>query len=89
MLIDIAQIVPAKTPLGREIVMSADSDKVITYIPPSHKWGGGRESKKVIINRFMLLDDLFFEGLGLWVGEEGKTRVCTLATPNQGFCYGL
>jgi len=65
---------PNKTSLGREISISVDSSKVIMYVPPSHKWGGGKESKKITINRFVLLDDLFFEGLGLWVGEGGKGK---------------
>jgi len=51
-----------------------EPSKVIVHVPPSHKWGGGRESKKIVLNRFMSLDDLFFEGLGLWVGEGGKNK---------------
>lgn len=43
-------------------------------IPPSHKWGGGRESKKVVVNRFILLDGLFFEEIGLWRGEGGRKK---------------
>ena len=79
MLFDATQIVPTRTSIGREINMLSTLDKVVLYISSSHKWGGGRESKKVVINRFMLLDDLFFEGLGLWVGEGGK---------NKGLCLG-
>lgn len=74
LLLDVMQIVPTQTAGGREINMLATPEKVTLQIPPSHKWGGGRKSKKITINRFMLLDDLFLEGLGLWVGEGGKNK---------------
>jgi len=74
LLVDITQIVPNKTSLGREINMFVDPNKVSMQVPPSHKWGGGKESKKIVINRFVQLDDLLFEGLGLWVGEGGKNK---------------
>ena len=44
------------------------------HIESSHKWGGGRESKKVAVNRFVFLDELFFEGIGLWRGEGGRKK---------------
>jgi len=36
--------------------------------------GKGHDSKKFVVNRFILLDDLFFEGLGLWQGEGSKSK---------------
>jgi len=43
-------------------------------IRSSHKFGGGKESKKVAVNRFVSLDELFLEGLGLWRGEGGRKK---------------
>lgn len=63
-----------QTPTGREIVMEDYQDKLILYVPKSKKWGGGRESKKVTVNRFITTNDLFFEGLGLWYGEGSKAK---------------
>ncbi len=34
----------------------------------------GRRSKEICLKRFVALDDLFFEGLGLWLGEGGKDK---------------
>lgn len=59
---------------GREVVVVHLGDKISLYLPPSGKWGGGRESKKVLINRFVSLDNFFFEGLGLWHGEGAKSK---------------
>jgi len=73
-VLDIAEIVPTKTSGGREIALITNSKNMMMYTPESGKWGGGRESKRVVTNRFMILDDLFFEGLGLWVGEGGKNK---------------
>jgi len=73
-VLDITEIVPTKTSGGREIALITNSKNVTMYTPESGKWGGGRESKRVVTNRFMILDDLFFEGLGLWVGEGGKNK---------------
>jgi hypothetical protein len=71
---DLAQIMPAKTSIGRKIVIITNSKNLTVYVPESGRWGGGRESKRITVNRFVLLDDLFFEGLGLWVGEGGRNK---------------
>jgi hypothetical protein len=44
------------------------------YVESSHKWGGGKESKRATVNRFVTLDKLLFEGLGLWHGEGSKNK---------------
>ena len=74
MEIDLAEIVPATTSIGRGIALLIDSKDVIAFTPRSEKWGGGKESKRIVLNRFVLLDDLLFVGLGLWVGEGGKSK---------------
>ncbi|MEW6222921.1 MAG: LAGLIDADG family homing endonuclease [Candidatus Hadarchaeota archaeon] len=74
MNVDIAQIAPRKTSIGRDVDVVFDSAKVTMFVPASNKWGGGKESKKVTVNRFIPVDDLFMEGLGLWRGEGGKKK---------------
>jgi hypothetical protein len=74
MIPDVAQIAPRKTSIGRDIILEVGPNSVTMYVPNSRKWGGGRESKKIAIKRFLVLDSLFFEGLGLWVGEGGKRK---------------
>ena len=74
LIIDLAQIAPMKTPIGRDVELTVDSSKVAMYIPSSHRWGGGKESKRVVVNRFISLDELFMEGLGLWRGEGGRKK---------------
>lgn len=74
MILDLVQIAPMKTSIGRKIDRTISSNKVTMYIQSSHEWGGGKESKKVIVNRLVPLDELFFEGLGLWRGEGGRKK---------------
>ncbi len=71
--IDVLQMVPNEIS-GRKVVAEDMGDRVVLYLPASGKFGGGRESKKVTINRMMSLDNLFLEGLGLWQGEGGKGK---------------
>lgn len=65
---------PTRTSISREIILLTNLKNVTVYTPESGKWGGGRESKRITLNRFVLLDDLFFEGFGLWIGEGGKSK---------------
>ncbi len=74
MILDLAQIAPTETSIGRRIELTVSSNNVAMYIQPPRGWGGGRESKKVIVNRFIQLDELFLEGLGLWLGEGGRRK---------------
>jgi len=73
-VVDFVALLPLRTSTGREIVAENYQNKLILYVPRSGKWGGGRESKKITINRFAATSDLFFEGLGLWIGEGGKSK---------------
>jgi len=71
---DLVTLLPLQTSTGRDIIAENHQDKLNLHVPRSKKWGGGRESKKITVNRFVVLDELFFEGLGLWVGEGGKSK---------------
>lgn len=72
--IDIVKILPETLPSGKRIIWKELSDnKIEIYIPASVP-GRGHDSKKFAVNRYFLLDDLFFEGLGLWQGDGGKGK---------------
>ena len=72
--LDVKEIGPMKTPRGKEIFVETSKDKAKLFTLPPNRSYCGSGSKEVIINQFITLDDLFFEGLGLWVGEGGKDR---------------
>lgn len=71
--VDVVKLLPDKTSDIREIVKEINGDKVTVY-SRIRAQGKGRGSKKVAINRFIELDELLFEGLGLWQAEGGKSR---------------
>lgn len=71
--VDVVKLLPDRTSEIREIVKELDGDKVAIYSRIRAK-SKGSGSKKVTINRFIELDELFFEGLGLWQAEGGKSR---------------
>lgn len=72
--IDVTQIISDKTSLGRKINISITHDSVTLHIPRLPKFGGGLESKEVSVKRFITIDKLFAEGLGLWIGEGGRQK---------------
>lgn len=63
--------VPKQTRFGLHIETKFLGEKIELCTWPSSGWEG---SKRVIVNRSLLLDDLFFEGLGLWEGDGGKSK---------------
>jgi hypothetical protein len=70
--IDVVKVLPNLE--GKITVINyLDSDRIEVYLKPKIP-GRGHDSKKVILKRFIELDDLFFEGLGLWQGEGGKDK---------------
>jgi len=70
--VDVVKILPESLSSGKKFSTKfLDETKVEIYIPSN---GLGHDSKKFILNRFIELDDLFFEGLGLWEGEGGKGK---------------
>ena len=70
--VDVVRLLPDRTSDIREIVKEVEGDKVTIYsrITAQSKGSG---SKKVTINRLIELDELFFEGLGLWEAEGAKS----------------
>jgi len=48
-------------------------EKIEVYLKPKIL-GRGHDSKKIILRRHIELNQLFFEGLGLWVGEGAKSK---------------
>jgi len=71
--IDLAEVAPKTTPSGKEILLHKDEAKIILYTEVKG-WSNGKWPKEIVIRRFMTLDALTFEGLGLWVGEGGKDK---------------
>jgi len=71
--IDLAEVAPKTTPGGKEILLHKDEAKIILYTEVKG-WSNGKWPKEIVIRRFMTLDALTFEGLGLWVGEGGKDK---------------
>jgi len=74
MKIDLAEYLPKELNGGRSIVINEmENNKIEVYVK-KRPGKAGHDSKKVRINKFVELDDLFFEGLGLWQGEGGKDK---------------
>lgn len=70
--IDLGKLGQIKTNTGRDIIIKIRGREVELFTPAPDFCGSG--SKHVVLNRMIELDDLFFEGLGLWVGEGGKDK---------------
>lgn len=71
--IDLAEFVPKITPGGKEILLYKDEAKIIFYTAVKG-WSNGKWPKEIALKRFIMLDALTFEGLGLWEGEGGKNK---------------
>lgn len=72
-LIDLLKIFPEKLENNKKIVCKNLGDKIEVFIKKA-PGKAGHDSKKFVLNRFVELDELFFEGLGLWEGESGKDK---------------
>lgn len=71
--VDVVRILPRNLSKGRKIIIKElNNDKIEIYVKKGPR--GGHDSKKFIMNKFIKLDDLFFEGIGLWQGEGGKSK---------------
>lgn len=72
-ILSMEKIIPAQIKQGRKTIVNIEGYKIRLYTHPllSHC---GHRSKEIEIKRFVKLDDLFFEGLGLWVGEGGRSK---------------
>ncbi len=89
LFVDVLQMMPNEIS-GRKVATEDMGKRIVLYLPASGKFGGGRESKKVVINRTILLDKLFFEGLGLWQGEGSKAKGIYFCNSNsQIICHFL
>jgi len=74
MKIDLNEYLPKELDRGRTIVINeVENNKIEAYVK-KRPGKAGHDSKKVTIKRFVELDELFFEGLGLWQGEGGKDK---------------
>jgi hypothetical protein len=71
--IDLAEFAPKTTSGGKKILLYKDKDKIILYTAVKG-WSNGKWPKEITVKRFMTLDALTLEGLGLWEGEGGKNK---------------
>ena len=69
--VDVTNFVPRKTRFGLGIETKHLDNKIELCTWPSSGWEG---SKRVSINKFIVPDNLFFECLGLWEGDGGKSK---------------
>ena len=72
--VDIVKVLPRRFKDGKRVVYKNFPNGMIEIYIKKAPGRGGHDSKKFILNRFIKLDKLFFEGLGLWEGEAGKSK---------------
>lgn len=70
---DVKEILPEEVDGKKIVIKEIGYGKLEIYMQVSAP-GRGHDSKKIAVNRFIELDNLFFEGLGLWQGEGGKSK---------------
>jgi len=71
--IDLSMLGQMKTTTGKKVVIKVRERKIELYTQSPESYHGSG-SKHVVLNRIIELDELFFEGLGLWLGEGGKGK---------------
>ena len=72
-VVDLAAVaVSQNSPVRKATVRTGDDWVWIRTLPSGEHCG--HFSKEIKLRRFVELDDLFFEGLGLWLGEGGKYK---------------
>ena len=71
--IDLSTLKQMKTAAGRNVIVEVRRRKIelCTQSPEPYHGSG---SKRIVLNQIIELDELFFEGLGLWLGEGGKSK---------------
>jgi predicted transcriptional regulator len=72
--IDIMKVLPRKFENGKRVIYKNFPNGMIEIYIKKAPGRRGHDSKKFILYRFIELDNLFFEGLGLWEGEAGKSK---------------
>lgn len=74
MFVDVARVLPDELDGGRRIPKIEMAETLIEVYVKKHPGQGGHDSKHFVLNRFLELDEFFFENLGLWQGEGGKHK---------------
>ena len=68
------KILSETLPSGKKIVWSEiGNNKVEIYLKKA-PGKAGKDSKKIVLIRLIELDNFFFENLGLWQAEGGKSK---------------
>jgi hypothetical protein len=72
--VDITKVLPDEIEGGRKIFkLELGNGKVEVFVQ-KHAGQGGHDSKRIVLNRYLELDEFFFENLGLWQGDGGKHK---------------
>lgn len=73
-LVGVAKLLPDELDGGRKVVKLEIGDSKVELYVKKHAGQGGHDSKHFVLNRYLELDEFFFENLGLWQGEGGKGK---------------
>jgi len=71
--IDLKEIILHQNNPNRKVIMRVEDNLILIRTFPLKEHSGHR-SKEIRVKRFIVLDDLFFEGLALWRGEGSKSK---------------
>jgi hypothetical protein len=71
--IDLSMLEQMETAAGRKVIVEVRERKIELFTQSPEPYHGSG-SKRIVLNRIIELDELFFEGLGLWLGEGGKGK---------------
>lgn len=71
---DVLALLPDELDGGRRVEKIGLGGTKICVRVRKHSGQGGRDSKGFVLNRYLVLDEFFFENLGLWEGEGGKRK---------------
>ena len=70
--VDIVEILPSTLPSKHKVLWKGLNRTLIRIFVKKHAFVGGRTTKPIVMKRFILFDELFFEGMGLWFGDGHK-----------------
>lgn len=74
MFVDVARALPDELDGGRKVATIEMDETRVEVCVRKHAGQGGHDSKSFVLNRYLELDEFFFENLGLWQGEGGKAK---------------
>ncbi len=80
------EIIRSQNSPGRKVIIRVENDRIWIRTLPS-KVHSGHRSKEIRLKRFVALDDLFFEGLGLWRGEGSKSKGLYFGNSNPSLLH--